>query len=121
MRRGGDTRTEGYWHAFSPPKDSFDLDRCTWPDPDDAAIPHTAEQTILRHGADSFIVPNLGICLFERAWPLRGFGALLMDMVERPECVEELPDRIMEIQLTLARRFVTAGVSGGYFGDDYGA
>ena len=118
---GWDTRTEGYWHAFSPLKDSLDLDGYPWPDPADEAILVTAERTILRHGADDFIVPNLGMCLFERAWSLRGFDTLLMDMVERTEWVEDLLDRITEIQAALARRFVAAGVAGGYFGDDYGA
>jgi uroporphyrinogen decarboxylase len=118
---GWDTRTEGYWHAFSPLKDSLDLDRFRWPDPNDPAILDTAGQTILRHGASHFIAPNLGMCLFERAWALRGFDTLLMDMVERTEWVEELLDRIVEIQSALARRFVEAGVAGGYLGDDYGA
>ncbi len=118
---GWDTRTEGYWHAFSPLKDSLDLDGYPWPDPHDTAILATAERTIRRHGADDFIAPNLGMCLFERAWSLRGFDTLLMDMVERTEWVEDLLDRITEIQVALARRFVAAGVAGGYFGDDYGA
>ena len=61
------------------------------------------------------------MCLFERAWSLRGFDALLMDMLERTEWVEDLLDRITEIQVALARKFVAAGVAGGYFGDDYGA
>jgi len=117
---GWDTRTEGYWHAFSPLKDSLDLDRFPWPDPR-GAILSTTEQTILRHGTSYFIVPNLGMCLFERAWSLRGFDALLMDMLERTEWVEELLDRITEIQVKLSLRFVAAGVAGGYFGDDYGA
>jgi uroporphyrinogen decarboxylase len=118
---GWDTRTEGYWPAFSPLKDSLDLDCYPWPDPNDPALLTTAERTILRDGAACFIAPNLGMCLFERAWSLRGFDATLMDMLERPEWVEELLDRIAEIQLTLSRRFVAAGVAGGYFGDDYGA
>jgi uroporphyrinogen decarboxylase len=118
---GWDTRTEGYWHAFSPLADSLDLDRYAWPDPNGAALLDTAAQTIVSDGADYFIAPNLGMCLFERAWSLRGFDALLMDMVERTEWVEQLLDRIVEIQLSLARRFVAAGVAGGYFGDDYGA
>ncbi len=118
---GWDTRTEGYWHAFSPLKESLDLDRYPWPDPAGAAILATAEQTILRHGGDEFFAPNLGMCLFERAWSLRGFDTLLMDMVERTGWVEDLLDRITEIQAALARRFVAAGVAGGYFGDDYGA
>jgi len=118
---GWNTRTEGYWHAFSPMKDSLDLDHYAWPDPNDAAILSTAERTILRDGAKYFIAPNLGMCLFERAWSLRGFDVLLMDMMERTDWVEDLLDRIMEIQISLSRRFVAAGVAGGYFGDDYGA
>ena len=116
-----DTRTDGYWHAFAPLKDSLDLDRYPWPDPNDAAILGAAERTILRNADNYFIAPNLGMCLFERAWSLRGFDALLMDMLERPEWVEELLDRITQIQATLAKRFVAAGVAGGYLGDDYGA
>jgi uroporphyrinogen decarboxylase len=118
---GWDTRTEGYWHAFAPLKDSLDLDRYPWPDPSPAALLATAGQTVLRHGATHFIAPNLGMCLFERAWSLRGFDALLMDMLDRVEWVEDLLDRIARIQLALAGRYVAAGVAGGYFGDDYGA
>jgi uroporphyrinogen decarboxylase len=44
-----------------------------------------------------------------------------MDLVLNPALVEELLERITEIQVTLARRFVALGVDGGYFGDDYGA
>ncbi|MGA2181979.1 MAG: uroporphyrinogen decarboxylase family protein [Bryobacteraceae bacterium] len=118
---GWDTRTEGYWHAFAPLKDSLDLDCYPWPDPNEAALLSAAERTILGDGANYFIAPNLGMCLFERAWSLRGFDALLMDMLERTEWVEELLDRITGIQLSLSRRFLAAGVDGGYFGDDYGA
>jgi len=117
---GWDTRTEGYWHAFSPLKESLDLDRFPWPDPNAGPILRTAVETI-RRGEDCFIAPNLGICLFERAWSLRGFDALLMDMLERPGWVEDLLDRIVDIQVKLAARFVSAGVDGGYVGDDYGA
>src|ERR1035438_5575027 len=100
---GWDTRTEGYWHAFSPLKDSLDIDRHAWPDPNDPAILSTAERTILHEGATSFIVPNLGMCLFERAWSLRGFDWLLMDMLERTEWVEELLDRITEIHVRFSQ------------------
>ncbi len=113
---GWDTRTEGYWHSFAPLKDSLDLDRLAWPDPGAPGLVPNAIQA-----ADQFVAPNLGMCLFERAWSLRGFDAALMDMVERPEWVEELLDRITAVQVALAKRFVAAGVDGGYFGDDYGA
>ena len=118
---GWDTRTEGYWHSYAPLKDSLELDRYAWPDVNDAALLHKAEQTIATHGAEFFVAPNLGMCLFERAWSLRGFDALLMDMLDRTEWVEELLDRITDIQVILSKRFVAAGVDGGYFGDDYGA
>ena len=44
-----------------------------------------------------------------------------MDLLDKPVWVEELLDRITGIQVALARRYVAAGVDGGYFGDDYGA
>ena len=118
---GWDTRTEGYWPSFAPLKEPHDLDRFVWPDPEAAELLDEARQTMATHGADRFVAPNLGMCLFERAWSLHGFDALLMDMVERPEWVEELLDCITAIQIALAKRFVAAGVDGGYFGDDYGA
>lgn len=118
---GWDTRTEGYWHAFAPLADSLDLDSYPWPDPDAKDLLQKAHQSISVHGADYFVVPNFGMCLFERAWSLRGFDALLMDTAESPQWVEELFDRIADIQVRLARRFIAAGVDGGYFGDDYGA
>jgi len=59
--------------------------------------------------------------LFERAWSLRGFDALLVDMMDQPLWVEELLERITVIQIALARRFLALGVDAGYFGDDYGA
>jgi uroporphyrinogen decarboxylase len=115
---GWDTRTEGYWHSHAPLANSLDLDAFPWPNPEAPALLAT---TIGTHEGGHFVVPNLGMCLFERAWSLRGFDTLLMDMLDRPEWVEELLDRIVAIQTALARRFVAAGVDGGYFGDDYGA
>ena len=118
---GWDTRTEGYWHAFAPMKEDTTLDRYPWPDPERHDLLSTATNLIETRGADYFVAPNFGMALFERGWALRGFEALLMDMIEQPEWVEDLLDRITAIQLVLAHRFVAAGVDGGYFGDDYGA
>ncbi len=118
---GWSTETEGYWHASGPLAASDDLQAFAWPDPHAPELLDGAEAAIAARGADYFVVPNLGMCLFERAWSLRGFDRLLMDMAESPEWVEELLERITRIQLVLARRYVAAGVDGGYFGDDYGA
>lgn len=118
---GWDTRTEGYWLSFAPLANTLDLNSYPWPDPDATDLLRDADESIAKQGSDYFVMPNFGMCLFERAWSLRGFDALLMDMVERPEWVEELFDRIADIQVRLAQRFIVAGVDGGYFGDDYGA
>jgi uroporphyrinogen decarboxylase len=118
---GWDTRTEGYWHSFAPLADSLDLDGYAWPDPDGKDLLGKAQEAISTKRAEYFVVPNFGMCLFERAWSLRGFDALLMDMAENPGWVENLFDRIADIQVRLAQRFIAAGIDGGYFGDDYGA
>jgi uroporphyrinogen decarboxylase len=118
---GWNTRTEGYWHSYAPLAESLDLEGYAWPDPKESALLAAAAETVARQSSGCFVAPNLGMCLFERAWSLRGFDALLMDLVERPEWVEELLDRITAIQVTLSQRFVAAGIDGGYFGDDYGA
>jgi uroporphyrinogen decarboxylase len=116
---GWSTQTEGYWHSCAPLAESLDLDSYNWPDAGRRDLLRDAATTIDAEKS-YFIVPNLGMCLFERAWSLRGFDTLLIDLADRPEWVEELLDRITVIQVQLARRFVDAGVDAGYFGDDYG-
>lgn len=118
---GWGTETEGYWHAAAPLAESTDLARYPWPDPTAPALLADAERALARDGGQHFVAPNFGFALFERAWSLRGFDQLLMDLVDQPAWVEELFDRITDIQVTLAKRFVSLGVDGGYFGDDYGA
>jgi uroporphyrinogen decarboxylase len=118
---GWDTETEGYWPAQTPLADSTDLDAFAWPDPTADDLLDGAAQAIAQDGGCHFVAPNFGFALFERAWSLRGFEKLLMDLVLDEPFVAELLDRITEIQVVLAQRFVALGVDGGYFGDDYGA
>ena len=118
---GWGTETEGYWHAVAPLTASTDLAGFSWPDPQAEKLLDDAKRVIAADGGEHFIAPNFGFALFERAWSLRGFDQLLMDLVDQPAWVEELLDRITLIQVTLAKRFVALGVDGGYFGDDYGA
>jgi uroporphyrinogen decarboxylase len=118
---GWSTETEGYWPADSPLSRSDVLDEYPWPDPSDLHLLDEAGRTIVADEGRHFVAPNFGFCLFERAWSLRGFATLLMDLVLKPAFVEELLERITDVQVALARRFVALGVDGGYFGDDYGA
>jgi len=118
---GWDTQTEGYWHAFSPLAEVTDLASFPWPDPEAPSLLDGAARALVADSRKHFAAPNFGMCLFERAWSLRGFDALLMDLVDEPEWAAELLERITNIQVKLAQRFVALGVDGGYFGDDYGA
>ncbi len=121
---GFDTREEGYFVRESPLAGAPDLDRFRWPDPHARGLLDEAKQAIAadRAGATPhFIAPNFGWALFERAWSLRGFQNFFMDMPRDPGYAGALLDRIADIQVALAERFVAAGVDGGYFGDDYGA
>jgi uroporphyrinogen decarboxylase len=118
---GWSTETEGYWHAHSPLAETTDLEALDWPDPDAPDLLDEARRILEADQGAHFVVPNFGFALFERAWSLRGFEELLVDMVMQPAFVEELLERITVIQAQLARRFVELGVDGGYYGDDYGA
>lgn len=118
---GWDTQTEGYWHAHAPLAASTDLAGSAWPDPGEPGLLHDAQALLAADGGTHFAMPNFGFALFERAWSLRGFDQLLIDMASEPAWVEELLERITEIQVAVAKRFVSLGVDGGYFGDDYGA
>lgn len=118
---GHDTGEEGYYIPVNPLKDSKDLDGFPWPDPHSPQLLDEAERTIRTYGAEYFIAPNFGFALFERAWALRGFEQIFMDLGRDQDFVGALLDRITAIQLVLIRRFIELGVDGGYFGDDYGA
>ena len=118
---GWGTETEGYWHALSPLAEATSLDDYAWPDPTTPGLLDQAAAAIKADQATHFVVPNFGFALFERAWSLRGFDQFLMDLLCEPDLAEDLLERITEIQVVLAKRFLALGVDGGYFGDDYGA
>jgi uroporphyrinogen decarboxylase len=106
---GWDTQTEGYWHSFAPLAERENLSRFPWPDPNDPRLLDHAVRAIEEDKGQHFIAPNFGMCLFERAWSLRGFDTMLMDLVDRPAWVEELLNRITDIQVVLATRFLAIG------------
>jgi len=119
---GHDITEEGYYIAHNPlAGDGNNLDGYPWPDPHAPGLLDEARGVIADFGNEYFITPNFGFALFERAWSLRGFEKLFLDIALDPGFVGELLDRITEIQLVLIRRFLELGIDGGYFGDDYGA
>ena len=118
---GWNAKSEGYWTAYEPLRESDDLEAFLWPDPHTLGLLDAAAEAVAADSGQHFVVPNFGFCLFERAWSLRGFEQLNLDLALNPSFVESLLDRITEIQVALCQRFVAMGVDGGYFGDDYGA
>ncbi|NQT19844.1 MAG: uroporphyrinogen-III decarboxylase-like protein [Planctomycetes bacterium] len=102
-----------------PIKQPADLDSCVWPDTvDDEWYAHIPAG--IAASPDLFSTYCVDFSLFERAWTMRGMPDLLMDMVDRPEFVDDLLDAIVESNLGQIRHALAAGVDAVYFGDDYG-
>jgi uroporphyrinogen decarboxylase len=118
---GWDTETEGYWLSHAPLANDKAVEGFPWPNPQDPRLLDGAARALAQDNGAHFTAPNVGMCLFERLWSLRGFDATLMDLVDDRAGVMAFLDQITEIQVAVARRFVALGVDGGYFGDDYGA
>jgi len=102
-----------------PIKRPEDLAAYEWPDPNNDAWYNGIAESIEAH-PELFSRYLLGFSLYERAWTMRGMSDLLMDMVERPEFVEDFLDAIVEHNLVQVHRALECGVDAVYFGDDYG-
>ena len=92
------------------------------PDPYHAGRFDSARQLADRYRGDLFIFGKLGMCLFERAWSIRGMDKILVDMIERPEFVDGLLDRILyEWNLPIIEQQLAIGIDGFYFAEDWGS
>jgi uroporphyrinogen decarboxylase len=93
-----------------------------WPDP---ARPERFEplRRNLREHPERFQVLALDFSLYERAWGLRGLSNMYLDMVEHPDFVEALLDRVLEFNLAVIEAGLAAcpGVDAVHFGDDFGS
>ena len=102
-----------------PIKKPEDLADYEWPDMNNDSLYESIPAEIAAR-PDLFSRYMLGFSLYERAWTMRGLTELLIDMVERPEFVDELMDAIVEHNLIQIRRALATDVDALYFGDDYG-
>jgi len=102
-----------------PIREPADLDRYTWPNADNDQWYAGIKEGMAAH-PDLLSMYEVGFSLFERAWTMRGMSELLMDMIDRPEFVDEFLDAIVEHNLVQVRRALECGVDMVYFGDDYG-
>jgi uroporphyrinogen decarboxylase len=97
------------------------LEGYEFPDPYREGRFDQARQLADRYRGEVFLFGKLGMCLFERAWSIRGMAQLLTDMAMQPEIVEELLDRILhKWNLPIIDQQLALGVDGFYFADDWG-
>ena len=117
-------RSKGMPHPVGYPlrDDHTLLDGYTMPDPYHQGRFDQARKLAERNKGEVFIFGKLGMCLFERAWSIRGFEELLVDTALRPEWVGELLDRILdEWNLPIIDQQMALGADGFYFADDWGS
>lgn len=117
-------RSSGMPHPVAYPlaEDYRLLDQYVMPNPYREGRFDAARKLADQWRGKAFIFGKIGMVLFERAWSIRGMAELFMDMVDRPEFVEELLDRILyEWDLPIIEQQLAIGIDGFYFADDWGA
>ncbi len=117
-------RTSGMPHPVAYPleEDYTLLDKYAIPDPYRAGRFDQAKALANRWRNKAFIFGKLGMVLFERAWSIRGMVNLFTDMLDRPQFVDDLLDRIVyEWNLPIIDQQIALGVDGFYFADDWGS
>ncbi|MHB9025280.1 MAG: uroporphyrinogen decarboxylase family protein [Armatimonadota bacterium] len=83
-------------------------------------VPELAFLREARVRGDQFILIDLGFSLFERAWTLAGMENVLMAMVDDPEFINRLLDRILEYNLGVIDTACAQDIDAMMFGDDWG-
>jgi uroporphyrinogen decarboxylase len=110
------------WHLEKPPLDKPSLDGYDFPTKEAFYRPDwkTKAWDTCTEKRDSFIIGNLGWGLFERSWNLRGFENLLVDVVNAPDFVEEVMDKLVDLYLAFVDYTAELPIDGILFGDDWG-
>jgi len=100
-----------------------DEDICTYrpPDPNRNELYRETEQVIRDFKSEYWIVGVTVTTMFEKAWALRGFEQIMLDMLKSPDLVDVLLDLPFGYHLTMAKKLVEMGVDMIWLGDDVGA
>ena len=91
------------------------------PDPNRPELYHEAERVIRDYKDEYWIVGVTVTTMFETAWALRGYAAMLADFLLNPDLAERLLDIPFHYHLTAAKKLVQLGVDMIWIGDDVGA
>ncbi len=116
---------QGDFHHFAHPEPPLrsvsrvdDLADYPWPDLDQPSRwQGVAERVATLHGEGLAVAAFAG-SVFEQSWYLRGFEALMMDLLAAPELAEELFARTASLQQRAAAELARAGVDIVITGDD---
>lgn len=99
---------------------SSNVNNFSFPDPSDVFRYSYYEQRI-KENPDKFVVADLGFSLFERAWILAGMENVLVGMIDSPQFIHTLFDRILEYNLSIIENACRNGIDAMRFGDDWGS
>lgn len=94
------------------------LEGYVFPEPDETCIREKCEK--LAEQPDKFTMYIIGFSLFERAWTLRSMPELLCDMMEEPNFVDALLDKIVEYNLKVVDIVSEYPIDCIFYGDDWG-
>lgn len=118
---GWDTTQEGTFFCYHPLENMDNYKSYKFPDPYSPKLMDFAKETTEKYNNEYLVSSYQVVCLFERAWALRGFENFMMDIMINVDFAETLLDKITEYQMMVAKRYIEAGVTCGRTGDDYGA
>jgi uroporphyrinogen decarboxylase len=118
---GWDMKQEGLFMVNHPLKNSGDFDQYRFPDPNRPGLLDNVKPLVEKFGETHLVCSYQVTGLNERASALRGYEEWMMDIVAEQSFAEELLDRITDYQVQLAKNYISAGVTCGRYGDDYGS
>ncbi len=90
-----------------------------FPDPDNPSRFAGFRQAVDARG-ERLAVATIAFSLFERAWTLVGMENLLMAMISEEQFVNDLLDRIIDYDISVARSALSFDIDAMRFGDDWG-
>ena len=103
-----------------PLADDGAIDSYEGPDPHRPELYEEAARVVRAFKDEYWIVGVTVTTIFECAWALRGYEALLMDFVANPALVERILDIPYRYHLTAAMKLAELGVDMIWIGDDVG-
>lgn len=118
---GWDTSQEGTFFSYHPLEDINTYSGYEFPDPDNTELMDFAKVYVPKYKDEYIVASYQAVCIFERAYSLRGFENFLVDMMIDEDFACTLLDKIADYQVRVAERYVDVGVNCGRIGDDYGS